>query len=253
MSSEPKPASRTLARGFQLLELVAGSPEGAAVTDVAARAGLDKGTVSRLLSALHQLGYVGRRPGDSRYVLTSKVLVWARSYESRLNLRETARPHLAALRDLTQETVHLAVREGRRLVFVDQAQPDRAVRLASAVGQSLPLHVTAMGRAILGALPPGQSAALVGQLTADPHFAEFVVDLEHVRNEVERARRDGWATVSRDDDVTRVGSAVVNAAGEPVGAISVSAPAYRGDERLEELATHCLAAGRLISAALAGN
>ncbi|MFD4022195.1 IclR family transcriptional regulator [Streptomyces sp. NPDC058576] len=250
--AEPRSVPRTLARGFLLLELVASSPQGAGVTDVAARSGLDKGTVSRLLSALKELGYVSQRPTDRRYILSGKVLVLARSYENQLNLRDAARPHLAALRDATNETVHLAIREGRQLVYVDQAEPDREVRLASAVGQSLPLHVTAMGRAVLAAMPQKERNALMGQLVSDPHFAEFVVDLDHIRDEVEHARRDGWATVARDDEVTRVGVAVLDATGQPVGAISISGPAYRTEARVEELAALCRAAGRRISAALGG-
>ncbi|MFD6419908.1 IclR family transcriptional regulator [Streptomyces sp. NPDC060194] len=248
--ADSKPAARTLARGLQLLEIVARSPQGAAVSDVAAETGLDKGTVSRLLSALGQLGYVRQRPADRRYLLSGKVLVLARSYEQQLNLREVARPHLTALRDTTRETVHLAVREGRQLIYVDQVEPDRSVRLASAIGQSLPLHVTAMGRAVLAALPRPEGDELAAQLVADPHFADFVVDLGHVRDEVEHARRHGWATVARDDDVTRIGVAVLDATGEPVGAVSVSGPAYRVDEHVETHAATCVAAARAISAAL---
>lgn len=242
---------RTLARGLQLLEIVARSPNGASVTEAAGEADLDKATVSRLLSALRQLGYVRQRH-DRSYALSGKVLGLARSYEQQLNLREVAKPHLVTLRDDTQETVHLAIREARQLVYIDHAEPDRSVRLASVIGLSLPLHVTAMGRAVLAAMPLAESDALVRQLIADPHFADFVVDLDHIRDEIEHARADGWATVERDDDVSRVGVAIVDASGEPVGAISVSGPSYRMDDRIETVATHCLATGRTISAALGG-
>jgi DNA-binding IclR family transcriptional regulator len=246
------PAARTLARGLQLLEIVARSPLGAAVTDVAAETGLDKGTVSRLLAALRELGYVRQRPADRRYLLAGRVLVLARAYEQQLNLREVARPYLAALRDATHETVYLAVRESSQIIYVDQVEPDRAVRLATAVGQSLPLHVTAMGRAVLAALPRDEADALAGRLAADPHFAEFVVDLDHVRDQVEHARRTGWATVARDDDVTRVGAAIIDATGEPVGAVSVSAPTYRVQGQIDQLGKACVATARDISTALGG-
>lgn len=246
------PGSGTLIRGLALLEIVAASPQGAAVTDVAAQAGLDKGTASRLLATLRKQGYVRQRQSDRRYLLAGKVLLLARSYEGQLNLREAARSHLAALRDATEETVYLAVREGRQIVYVDQLEPDRPVRLASADGQSLPLHVTAMGRAILAAMPAHEADQLIDHLIADPHFDHFVVDLDHMRDEVEHARRTGWATVDRHDDVTRVGAAIIDVTGEPVGAISVAGPSYRMGDLIEICGDHCVRTAQAISAELGG-
>lgn len=251
-ASPSGPGTGTLVRGLALLEIVARSPQGAAVTEVATAAGLDKGTASRLLATLRRQGYVRQRQSDRRYLLSGKVLLLARSYESQLNLREVAQPHLAALCAATNETVYLAIREGRQIIYVDQVEPDRPVRLASAVGQSLPLHVTAMGRAVLAALPGEEADELLNHLVVDPHFGRFVVDLGHVRDEVEHARRSGWATVDRHDDVTRVGAAIIDATGEPVGAISVAGPAYRMNDNLRACGERCVEAARAISAALGG-
>lgn len=242
--------ARTLARGMAVLEAVGAAPDGVGVTEVAARCHLDKGTTSRLLASLRRLGYVRQRSSDKRYLLTSRVLRLAVGFSAQFDLREVARPFLTALRDRTTETVHLAVREGLHLVYVDQLQPDQAVQVAMSIGNVLPLHVTAMGRAVLAALGPAEREEQLERLLPDKRYADFVVDLDQIRNELRDAERRGWATADRHDDVARVGAAVLDAAGRPVGAISISGPSYRVAPKLAELGADCRETARAISAEL---
>jgi IclR family acetate operon transcriptional repressor len=248
MTSDSAVASggvRTLVRGLKLLDLVAQSPAGASVTDLAAAADLDKGTTSRLLSTLRSLGYVRQRHGDRQYLLSGRILALALAYQAQLDLREVARPHLVRLRDRTHETVHLAVVEGDDVIYVDQLEPDRSVRIRSSVGRAMPLHRTAMGRAIVAALAPEERRRTLDELSRRPD-----VDEAELREAVATAIRRGWATIDRHDDVTRVGAAVVDAVGQPVGAITVSGPSYRMAERMAEWADECVRTAREIGADL---
>lgn len=242
--------SRTLGRGLALLEGVARKPNGAAVTDLAAATGLDKGTTSRLLGTLRQLGYVRQNPRDRRYLLAGKVLMLARGFDQQLNLVEIAHPVLRRLQEETSQTIYLAVREGDQVVYVDQHNPQTDIRLAHAVGRSLPLHVTAMGRAILAALPEDECERVLTSLLAATDAASFPVDITHARDEINHARAAGWATVDRYDEVVRIGAAIVDAGGEPVGAMSVAGPSFQMLPHIDELTTKCTAAAREISALL---
>lgn len=220
---------RALARGLAVLEMVAASPGGVGVSDAARGARLDKATTARLLATLRDCGFVRQRAGDRRYVLTGRMLNFARRYEEQLDLRSLARPYLEQLRDECHETVHLAIREGRHVIYADHLEPDRSVR-ASAETSRLPLHVAATGRAILAALPDAESHELLLQLASEPPYADLLLDVDKVGKELVQARREGWATVDRDDDVSRIGVAIIDAAGRPIAAISVSGPRYRMDE-----------------------
>jgi DNA-binding IclR family transcriptional regulator len=243
---------RTLSRALDLLELLSARAAGAGVTELAQEAGLDNGTTSRLLAALRERGYVRQR-ADRRYVLNGKVLVLARGYEAQLDLRDIAHPHLVRLRERTSETVHLAVRDGTHVVYVDQLEPDRSVRIASALGSRRPMHLTALGRAVLAALPEGECDELLGTLLgheAGPDDRDLVADLERVRDEIAHARRHGWASAERHDDVCRIGVAVREAGGRPVGGVSVSGPRYRMLQHVEQCAEAALAAAAAISADL---
>ncbi|GAA1827001.1 IclR family transcriptional regulator [Agromyces salentinus] len=243
--------SRTLVRGLSILEVVAGAGSGIGVTEIAAESGLDKGTVSRLLSTLRQMGYVQQRAGDRRFVLGSRCLWLAREYGSRQeDLSSRAQPFLAALRDVTHETVHLAIREGSNVVFIAQEQPDRSIRVRSAVGSRLPMHRTAMGRAILAALGPTERETLLEALHAEALAAGDAFDLDGIRRDVEQAVERGWAAVDRHDDVTRLAAAIVDAAGEPIAAITLSGPTYRVEPDIDALGRDVTKAAAAVSESL---
>ncbi|WP_286720869.1 IclR family transcriptional regulator [Microbacterium sp. UBA1612] len=250
----PAPASpsRTLVRGVTLLEIVASNPDGIGVTEIATRANLDKGTVSRLLATLRQMGYVQQRATDRRFVLGSRCLWLAREYRSHQEeLSNVARPFLAELRDSSEETVHLAIREENFVVFIAQEQPDRSIRVRSAVGSRLAMHRTAMGRALLAELDVETRDHLIAELEADAHARGEEIDVEQLRADVAEAVERGWAAVDRHDDVTRLAAAIVDSDGEPIAALTLSGPNYRVEPRIEDLGAQVLRTARALSAALA--
>jgi len=55
------------------------------------------------------------------------------------------------LRDKVEETVNLTLREGDQVVYVERATPKRMMRVEQVIGSHAPLHVTAVGKLMLGA------------------------------------------------------------------------------------------------------
>jgi DNA-binding IclR family transcriptional regulator len=252
MATVPAVSSRTLVRGLSILEIVASTPGGIGVTSVAEAADLDKGTASRLLATLRQLGYVQQRGADRHYVLGSRCLWLANRYQiGQEELTAQARPYLIELRDRTRETVHLAIREGNNMVYIAQEEPDRSVHVRSAVGSRMPLHKTAMGRAILAAMPDEPREQLLEQISASVEASGDTVDLAEIRSDIADAGVRGWAAVDRHDDVTRIAAAIVDTEGEPIGAITLSGPSYRIDGNAEELGADVVRIARGLSQALA--
>jgi DNA-binding IclR family transcriptional regulator len=248
----PRGTTRTLLRGLTLLEMIGEAREGATVTDLAAGAGLDKGTVSRLLGTLRDAGWAYQSPDDRRYRLAGKALALSHDYTNRVDLRALAMPLLSELRDTWDETVHLGVIEGNEVVYVERLEPRATVQVVSIVGQRMPIASTAMGKAFLSALPPeemerrAKEQDLVRRTEhslTDPHA--FVADL------VKSGRR-GYAVDREENDpeITCVGSAVTDVTGRPIATISVSGPSYRMKKRVADVGRACAEAAASISVAL---
>lgn len=239
---------RTLLRGFLILETVAASVEGIGVSEIALKTELDKGTVSRVLAALRELGYVHQRPDDRRYVLGSRSLWLAHRYH--LNSEEivnVARPHLRQLRDITNENVHLAIMEGISLVFVAKEEPDRAVQVKPVLGIQLPLEQTAMGRAILSSMSPERRERLLVQLHSSAAARGEEINLDELRSDVEKASERGWAAIDRHDDVTRMATSILDIRNEPIAALTLSGPSYRIDPKVQEYSDLLLKTAKTIT------
>jgi DNA-binding IclR family transcriptional regulator len=117
------------------------------LSELSERTGLPKPTVHRLAADLVRLGWLERT--GPQYRLGAKLCELGSLVPHRLDLRETALPFLQDLFEATRETVHLGVREGMEVVYLERIHGHEALRLPSRIGGSLPLSCTAVGKALL--------------------------------------------------------------------------------------------------------
>lgn len=249
---ESKLRNRSLARGLRVLEIVAAHPTGTTVTQIAESAGLDKGTASRMVSALSELGYVYRRE-DRRIVLSSRVHRLSGGQGPHYDLKQLTRPYLERLCQLVNETITLTIRQGTHAVFVDQVDPQRDLRVASQIGRMVPLHDTAMGRAMLFALPLERRQELARALRLEPEEEPgLALSDEDIEREMQILAKTGFVTVHRTDDLARAAAAIIDKNGFPIAAVGVYGPAYRMRPRLREIGQACRATADQIHNALVG-
>lgn len=244
------PGSHTLLRGLVVLECVAyeSSRTGVSVTEVANAIDLDKSTVSRTLAALRDAGYL-RQGANRRYRLTSKLAHLAEGHTGREELRDIARPHLDRLHDLFDEELHLAVPDGGEMVFIDYRSSGQIVR-SKLPTTPAPAHLTAVGRAVLAMLSHEERSAVLRDAIRASGTALTADQRDELSDELMVAQRQGWASYDGGDGTTRVAAAIVNNAGQPLGALCLSGPSFRLADRTGELARHVLATVDAVSRAI---
>ena len=245
--------TRTLLRGLAILEAMADAGEPLGPTRLADAVELDKATVGRLLFTLGVAGYV-RQDDQGRYALTSKLLQLTQHISLEPELTACARPHLIDLRDATAETVHLGVLDGDRVVYIDKIEGRHPVRLVSAVGQSMPMHTTALGKAALAWMTPRECERRLPRLPLPPRTDRSLTNVEALREDLARTRRRGFAVDDRENEeqASCVGAAILGRDGAPVGMVSVSGPSARILARLEEFGQRCADTAAVISADVVG-
>jgi DNA-binding IclR family transcriptional regulator len=228
--------TRTLTRGLDVLEALAtGDEHGTGPSAIGLRVGLDKATVMRLLRTLVDAGYVTQDASTRYYRLTGRILWLAHCVTARLDLRSVARSHLTALRDELGETIHLGVMEDLGVVYVDKLEAANSIQLVSAIGQTMPLHSTSLGKAMLAALPDAEREGKYVRMEFLPRTEWTIRDLATFRAEILRTQERGYSTDDRENEPfgACVGAAIVGANGRPVGAISVAGPYFRIHDRVE--------------------
>ncbi|MGH3469695.1 MAG: IclR family transcriptional regulator [Thermocrispum sp.] len=181
------------------------------LSDIARRRGLALSTVHRLVSELEAWRALTRDPqGGYRIGLR----LWEVGQLAPGRLRDVAHPWLQELFDSTRENVHLAVRDGLEVLYVDKVYGRRAVPIVSRVGGRLPMHTTGVGKVLLAHLPEWLVQSYL-ERTLERPTAYAITEPGRLRQELGEVRERGWA-VTREEMT--------------LGSCSLAAPVHDGDE-----------------------
>ncbi|MGY1749646.1 IclR family transcriptional regulator [Modestobacter sp. SYSU DS0511] len=187
------PASPATAAGRTLAVLAAFGPEHASLSlsDISRRTGLSLTTTHRLVGELRQWGALERGP-DGRYAIGLRLLELGALAPQGLQLRELALPFLDDLHHATRANIHLAVRDGHDVVYVEALRARGAVRVLSRLGGRWPLHATGTGQVLLAyADPEVQREVLASPLRR--YTANTITDVDKLRRVLAEVRRTGVA------------------------------------------------------------
>ncbi|MFB8206455.1 IclR family transcriptional regulator [Streptomyces sp. NPDC056010] len=202
-------------------------PDGGAfrLTEIAARTGLAKTTAFRLCADLVRLGLLDR--AGETYRLGGKLFELGSLVPRRQDLREAALPFLQDLFEATHETVHLGVREGFDVVYVERIHGHDALALPSRIGGRLPLTCTGVGKALLAF----SDGALVEEVLARPLprlSPHSITDPVRLRTVVEQIQVSGLAYEEQEAavGVSCIASPVFDGP-TAVAALSVAVPRAR--------------------------
>ena len=128
-------------------------------------------------------------------------------------LREVAALFLQDLYAATFATIHLAVRDGRRVLHLDRLSGQRSVPVVSRTGSRLAMHATGVGKVLLAHAPEDVQAKILSSLRRITPYT--VTQPTRLRVQLSQIRADGYATTT--EEMT-------------LGACSVAVPVCRGDE-----------------------
>ncbi len=145
----PRYFIQSLDKGLKLLQAFTRERPSLTLTELASAMRLPKAGTQRLVRTLVDLGFLQVLPGK-HYSLGVMALDLGHRYLATLNIPAIAEPYMQQLVQQTKETVNLAIRNGREAVYVARiAAAPRIISLNLDVGTRLPLHCTALGKALL--------------------------------------------------------------------------------------------------------
>ena len=214
-------AESSLLRGLSVLNAFRESDSELSLTQIAQRAKLPKSTAHRLVSDLTAWGALeptatGLRLGIRLFELGHLVPVHR-------ELREIAMPFLEDLYQITQKTVNLAILDKNEILYVEKLVWPGIPMPDSRSGGRLPLHCTALGKAML-AFSPASVGDEVTQRGLTPATDRSITSVAVFRRELAEVRHTRIA-FDREElalGLFCVATPLMDHGGELVGAISVS-------------------------------
>lgn len=225
------------------------NPEGAGVAEIGADVGLPPATVYRILTTLCAHGAVSR-VSKGLYQIGPAVLSWANAYSKKTGISRIAELHVERLWEETGETVNLFYLEGWQLSFIKRLQSPQPISTNCKVGGKLDLYSSSAGRAVLSALPDRVICQYLDTVELVPRTARTLIGRQELWDKIMEARALGYGEENEENEpgIRCVGAAILDPGANPVGAVSLTVPAFRlTDERVGVMGGKVLVTARIIS------
>jgi DNA-binding IclR family transcriptional regulator len=218
---------QSIERAAAILRLLSGRSRRLGVVEMAGQLGLPKGTVHGILKTLQSVGFVEQDRDSGKYQLGAALLHIGSSYLDANELRTRALNWADALATQSGESVRIGTLHDKQVLIVHHVfRPDDS-RQALEVGSLLPLHASALGKALLAHhryLLPELGAERLARFTA-----ATVTNMDRLEREFDEIRTRGWASELGElyPGVASIAAPIEDRRGVIAGAISVSGPSER--------------------------
>jgi DNA-binding IclR family transcriptional regulator len=241
-----------IAKVLRILEALQGSSGGLGLKAICGQTGINKSTAHRFLKHLERERYLLRTEGGA-YLIGPRLSQLSSRGDQEATLQVVARPILWDLWKSTQETINLGVLDQGTVLYIDVIESPHEFRLSSRVGTRRSVHVTALGKALVAFLPSENRHTILDSIAFQPATPRTIGNLVQFRQELEKIRRQGYAV--DDEEAVQgarcVSAPILNSAGTPIAAVSVSGPVTRVTPALvNALAGAVTSAAHAISAAM---
>ncbi len=141
-----------LERGLQLLLAFGEQHRELTFAELHRLVKMPKATAYRVVQTLEYMGFLERNPRTNTFSLGMNVLRLGFEYIASLDVAQAGQPVIEQLRDSSQCSSHLAIRDGRDLIYVARVSAAGSQINQVSIGTRLPLHCTSLGRMLLTGL-----------------------------------------------------------------------------------------------------
>jgi DNA-binding IclR family transcriptional regulator len=220
---------------------------------IASQLAVAPSTASRLVAMLQARGYVAREPDSRAYVVGTKLREIGLAAVRELDIRPQVHPYLEALSADTGETVQIGVLQGQTVVFLDCVEGWHSLRVTSRVGELLPAHSLATGKALLAELTTQDFLELYPREKLQAITRHTMTSRSSLQRELAVVAKRGYATAycESDDDISTVAVSIRDVVGRVRCGLSIAAPASRLTfKNAEKFAALARKAGSAIAASL---
>lgn len=223
----------TANRVLQVFEVFAREGRPLSNSELARHLDLADSSCSDLLYTMREAGYLLRTPKSRQFYPTARLNDVAHRIASLDPFHAFASEALEILTKESEETSLCGYLEADHVkIFACQESP-RALRYVVQPGAVYDLHATALGKAILAAMPVAERDALLEKLPMGAVTPDTILDRDTLRGEVEKCAKDKWCLAKNEGSR---GVAAIGIAGEVGGrlaALSLVGPTYRVEENLD--------------------
>lgn len=224
----PAGSLSSVTSALQLMKVYSVDETELGISALAKELGVAKSTAHRLAVTLAAEGFLEQNPENGRYRLGLALFELGTLVRRRMDVSTLGLPLLGALRDTTQEAIHLAMLAQSDIVYLYNLESSQAVGTRSYLGMRKPAFCTSEGRVLLAFSPPEQAAAVLKEGGA-ARTPNTITDPKALARLLDEVRQNGYAVDDEESEIGMRGLAapVRDATGRVIAAVGLSAPMQR--------------------------
>ena len=200
---------------------------------------MPKSTTLNLIKTLEDGGYLLYDRDSQTYRLGYRALQLGYNVRASIPVIQHAIPFMEDLLTRTHENVYLTSHMNGQVLYLDGAYNSRRYGKYSVTGKTLPLHCTGCGKAMLSYMTDDEVRQIIDRWGLKRFTPNTITDPDRLLEEIAASRERGYATDTEEETlgVRCVATAIRNAQGRPVGAISIQGTTLSmTDARIREYA-----------------
>ncbi|MFC4274713.1 IclR family transcriptional regulator [Achromobacter aloeverae] len=227
----PKNQVNSVAKAFAVIRAFDASLPELTISEIAARAGLDRGTAFRLIHTLETLGYAHAVPDSKRFRLGLKCLELG--YAALSGRQELADHAQALLRDAVPalaDAASLGVLDQGDVVYLRRVQAGLGRHnMQRGPGTRIGAYASALGHAMLAFLPHEQRIAALESGPRVKLSEHTVVEMDALLARLDEVRARGYALSDGENayGLRTLAAPVLDADGMPLAGVSLTIDAGR--------------------------
>ena len=216
-----------LRNACRILDCLAEAAEPLSSAELADRLGIPRSTALRILYTLEAQQYI--RKEGRQIVLGSALIRLGINAQTRLSIREIARPILQKLTESTLETSHLAVLTADKALILEVFDSPHPLSAHSRQGTAADLHCSATGKALLAYMEREQRETLLENMEYNIRTPHTLRTKEALLEELEAIRKQGFSIDEQEyhNGIRCVAAPVFDAKGVTAYAIGITASMSR--------------------------
>jgi IclR family transcriptional regulator, acetate operon repressor len=218
-----------LGKALAVLQAVAEHPQGVGLPDLAAKLGLPRQTVHRVLGQLRDSGLLLRDPVRERFTVGPRLIQLSLAALGSNNPWAPVRQVLQELVAEVGETCNIGVLEGLDYVYVDRIECEWPLRIHLEVGHRTPAHCIAGGKVLLSFIEPALRGRLLRSRKLVARTPRSITRVSDLEAELEKVRARGYGTNDEEnfDGIVAVAVPIADGNGRVVAALTMHGPLPR--------------------------
>ncbi|MDY3974449.1 IclR family transcriptional regulator [uncultured Veillonella sp.] len=136
-------------RVIEILEIIASSPKGLTLSQIAEKLNYPRSTLMPILKTLTNRSYLSCNPDTLTYNIDRQLFILGNTYNETSTSLELIKEQMMHIVDDCNETCHLGILSGNKIMYIQKVSGTQPIQFISSIGKKLPAYATALGKALL--------------------------------------------------------------------------------------------------------